>query len=316
MRRSSRSLRRTAATASFRRSTTTRASATRARARPTTSAAAYSSPPDTKTPHWIVYGRILDPHAVDTHLSGLGSHSRCLSNAVASSSLTCRASNGRPLTTGTARYVSSSGGGVVNTAAGGSGRRRRVRLRQPLGRAGGPGDSCNGTYRRRSSSRSRRLAARRAHALQPRRDLPSWRHDRDLGSAEHLGPDLFLDLAGPQPTQDSANWPDCNPSASRWSASRPIDGQSSAGLVNGDHYVNMVRGFVDPRSGIVSMSLESPSGAKNIAFAGGAYIAELPNSPRVGNGPGPIPGGPYTLVGYDARGARVAAVTIRGQPVP
>jgi hypothetical protein len=90
---------------------------------------------------------------------------------------------------------------------------------------------------------------------------------------------------------------------------------SSAGLVNGDHYANLATGFVDPHSSIVRISVESPAGAKDVAFAGGAYIAELPNSPRAGRGPGPIPGGPYTIVGYDASGARVAAVTLSGQPV-
>jgi hypothetical protein len=45
-------------------------------------------------------------------------------------------------------------------------------------------------------------------------------------------------------------------------------------------------------------------------------MAELPSSPRAGEHVGPIPGAPYTLVGYDANGARVAAATIDGRQVP
>jgi len=124
---------------------------------------------------------------------------------------------------------------------------------------------------------------------------------------------FILGLADERPAPNGPA--DCR-KGKRWSASHPIDARSSAGLVNGDHYSNMATGFVDPQSGIVRISLESRSGVKDVAFGGGAYITELPNSPRDGKGPGPIPGGPYTIIGYDALGARVAAVTLDGQPVP
>jgi hypothetical protein len=281
---------------------------------------AYSSPPNTTTPHWIVYGRIIDPHAATLDLSGLG-----ISQPV-------------PLQRGGfflfdvapeqwallddrhgAMRILNSSGGVVSVGCAWLGPAPGAYLSgNRWGMLGGPGDSCDQhvpppiVVEVAKARKLVELKLSEPDGIYKAGDtIAIWQAPSTSGQTC-----FFLDLAGAQPTRDSANWPDCNTSSSRWSASRPIDAQGSAGLVDGDHYSNMVRGFVDPRSGIVRMSLESPSGAKDIAFGGGAYIAELPNSPRAGKGPGPIPGGPYTIVGYDANGARVAAVTTNGQPVP
>jgi hypothetical protein len=42
-----------------------------------------------------------------------------------------------------------------------------------------------------------------------------------------------------------------------------------------------------------------------VSYANGAYLAELPDSPRDGKNPGPIPGGPWRVVVYDAAGKEV-----------
>jgi hypothetical protein len=281
---------------------------------------AYSSPPGTKTPHWIVYGRILDLRAAALDLSAVGISQPVslerggffLFDVAPEQWASLDDRHG-------AMRVLDSGGGVVGTGcvwlgpapgAYGSGDRWGV--------LGGPGDSCDQHVPPPivvEVAKARKLVelmlSNQDGIYKVGDTIAIWQAPSTSGQTC-----FFLDFAGMQPTRDSMNGADCNASASRWTASRPIDAQASAGLVNGDHYSNMTTGFVDPRSDIVRMSLESPSGGKDIAFGGGAFIAELPNSPRAGKGPGPIPGGPYTLVGYDASGARVAAVTIRGQPVP
>jgi hypothetical protein len=279
---------------------------------------AYSSPPGTKTPHWIVYGRILDPHAATIDLSALGiAQPVSLERGgfflfdvppVQWTSLDDRH--------GALRVVNGSGGVVsigcawLGPAPGayGSGNRWGV--------LGGPGDSCDQhvpppiVVEMAKARKLVELTLTDADGFYKAGDtIAFWQAPSTDGQTCFI-----LSLADVRP---AANTPaDCRKPGQRWSASHPIDARSSAGLVNGDHYANMATGFVDPRSGIVRISLESSAGAKDVAFGGGAFIAELPNSPKVGKGPGPVPGGPYTLVGYDASGARVSAVTIAGRPVP
>lgn len=281
---------------------------------------AYSTAPGAKTPHWIGYGRILDPHAAALDLGSLGIAASVPLQRGGFFLFDVPPGQWKSLDdrNGAMRVLDSSGG-VVSTGcvwlgpapgARGSGDR--------WGMLGGPGDSCDQHVPQpivvevAKAQRLVELTLSNADGIYKAGDtIAFWKAPSTDGRTC-----FFLDFAGVQPTRDSANGADCNPSASRWSASRPIDARSSAGLVSGDHYANMATGFVDPRSGIVRVSLESRAGANDIAFAGGAYITELPNSPRAGKGPGPIPGGPYTIVGYDASGTRVAAVTLSGQSVP
>jgi hypothetical protein len=279
---------------------------------------AYSSPPDTKTPHWIGYGRILDPHAAALDLSALGIPDVVQLQRGGFFLFDVPREQWTSLDDrhGAARILDS-GGRIVSTGcvwlgpapgAYGSGNRWGV--------LGGPGDSCDQhvpppiVVETAKARKLVELTLTDADGIYNTGDtIAFWQAPSTDGQTCFI-----LGLADERPAANSPA--DCSKRGQRWSPSHPIDAMSSAGLVNSDHYANMATGFVDPQSGIVRISLESPSGAKDVAFAGGAYIAELPNSPRDGKGPGPIPGAPYTIVGYDALGARVAAVTLDGRPVP
>ncbi len=279
---------------------------------------AYSSPPGTKTPHWIAYGRILDPLAATLDLSALGLTQPVLLERGGFFLFDVPRSKWVALDDrhGATRVLDSSGR-VVSTGcvwlgpapgAYGSGNR--------WGALGGPGDSCDQhvpppiVVEVAKARKLVELTLTDADGMYKAGDtIAFWQAPSTDGQTCFM-----LGLAGERPAADTPA--DCRAPGQRWSASRPIDGGSSSALVNGDHYANMATGFVDPKSSIVRISLESPAGSKDVAFADGAYIAELPNSPRAGRGPGAIPGGPYTIVGYDASGTRVAAVAMSGQPVP
>ena len=75
----------------------------------------------------------------------------------------------------------------------------------------------------------------------------------------------------------------------------------------------LVTGRVKPGSGIARVELESADGLiVQTAFGNDAFLAELPDAPRAGKRLGPIPGGPYVAVGYDAQGTRVASAPVPG----
>jgi hypothetical protein len=76
-------------------------------------------------------------------------------------------------------------------------------------------------------------------------------------------------------------------------------------LVGGDRYANLVQGFVDPALDAAKVELVGASETLPVSYANGAYLAELPDSPRAGKQPGPIPGGPWRVVIYDAAGNEV-----------
>lgn len=79
----------------------------------------------------------------------------------------------------------------------------------------------------------------------------------------------------------------------------------SSTLVGGDHYANLVQGFVDPALDVVKVELVGATETLPVSYANGAYLAELPDSPRAGKNPGPVPGGPWRVVMYDAAGKEV-----------
>jgi hypothetical protein len=81
-------------------------------------------------------------------------------------------------------------------------------------------------------------------------------------------------------------------------------------LVGGDHYANLVEGFVEPKLDAAKVELVGADETLPVAFANGAYLAELPDSPKVGNGPGPIPGGPWRVVYEDAAGKEVGSARL------
>jgi hypothetical protein len=79
-----------------------------------------------------------------------------------------------------------------------------------------------------------------------------------------------------------------------------------------DHYAVTVDGSVRAGSGIAAVAVVGADGNPIAAtYGAGEFFAELPDTPRVGKGVGPIPGGPYRVVGYDANGKQVAS-----RPIP
>jgi hypothetical protein len=125
---------------------------------------------------------------------------------------------------------------------------------------------------------------------------------------------FFIGLADVRPTpSDGANPAGAGTCGSAtWASQGPI--QVSAGeSLAGDRYTVLVTGRVEPGSGIARVELESASGrVVQTAFGNDAFIAELPGAPRAGKRPGPVPGGPYTAVGYDTHGNKVASTPVPG----
>jgi hypothetical protein len=80
----------------------------------------------------------------------------------------------------------------------------------------------------------------------------------------------------------------------------------SSTLVDG-HYANLVAGFVDPALGVAKVELVGASETLPVAFADNAVLGELPDAPKAGKEPGPIPGGPWRLVYLDASGREVSS---------
>lgn len=125
---------------------------------------------------------------------------------------------------------------------------------------------------------------------------------------------FFIGLADVRPTWHGG----ANPAgagtcgAETWPSQGPI--QVSAGKsIAGDRYTVLVTGRVKPGSGITRVEIESASGrVVQTAFGNGAFLAELPDAPRAGKRPGPVPGGPYTAVGYDTHGTKVASAPVLG----
>ena len=75
----------------------------------------------------------------------------------------------------------------------------------------------------------------------------------------------------------------------------------------------LVTGRIKPGSGIARVELESADGhIVPTAFGNDAFLAELPDAPRAGKGSGPVPGGPYTAIGYDTHGNEVTSTLVPG----
>ena len=134
----------------------------------------------------------------------------------------------------------------------------------------------------------------------------------------------FAALAGQQPTPayDVNDNPvnganpigviDCGMTGDWPSDRTPIDTRCGASLVNGDHYAGYCAGLMKPKSGITSLQLVGEDASTPVALGGNAFLVELPDRPRDGKRPGAIPGGPYSIVGFDAGGREVASVPVAG----
>jgi hypothetical protein len=124
---------------------------------------------------------------------------------------------------------------------------------------------------------------------------------------------FFIGLAAPLTPLGGANPANGGTCGSAtWPSTSAIQVSAGIGLA-GDRYTVLVTGRVEPGSGIVRVELKSASGrVVQTAFGNHAFLAELPDAPRAGKRPGPVPGGPYTAVGYDAHGNKVATAAVPG----
>ena len=125
---------------------------------------------------------------------------------------------------------------------------------------------------------------------------------------------FFIGLGDVRPTSHGGAKPagagTCGSAA--WPSPSAIQASAGMGLA-GDRYTVLVTGRVKPGSGIARVELQSADGhTVQTAFGNDAFIAELPDAPRADKGPGPIPGGPYTAVGYDTSGNEVASTSVPG----
>ena len=132
-------------------------------------------------------------------------------------------------------------------------------------------------------------------------------------------------LASEQPTQsvDQHGFPlntanpagvvQCIGSSTDWSQTGPIWSGVGKNLSDpkATEYNVLLAGVVDRSRGISKLELVGADGKKlPIAYGDGAFLAELPVTPKVGKGPGPTPGGPFRIVGYDQDGHEVASAVI------
>jgi hypothetical protein len=94
------------------------------------------------------------------------------------------------------------------------------------------------------------------------------------------------------------------------SASAPSYSPTLGSTLVRDHYANLVQGFVDPGLRAAKAELVGAGETLPVVLANGAYLAELPDSPRAGKEPGPVPGGPWRVVLYDAAGKEVGSARL------
>lgn len=279
----------------------------------------YASPPGTSGPRvWILYGRVVDDGASSLDLRGVGAVERVPLARGGFFLLELPKTRWAALDNrhGPARILDT-GGRVLRTgcvwlgpAPGryGSGNR--------WGTLGGKPDSCDRTVpppvvidldhaiKLVTMTLTRPQSIYRAGER-----LAVWRGPTTMGQICYfiaLADAPLTSLGGTNP----ANAWRCG--TGTWPSQTPIQLETSEGL-SGDRYTVLVTGGVKPGSGIARVELESARGrAVQTAFGNDAFIAELPDAPRAGKRPGPVPGGPYRAIGYDTHGNRVASAPVPG----
>jgi hypothetical protein len=96
-------------------------------------------------------------------------------------------------------------------------------------------------------------------------------------------------------------------------ASQAPPGQSAAAGLSWERngpgrYGVFLQGQFDAAERVSRVVLRTPAGEREIASGNGFYLAELPNAGATGELP---PGGPYTVVAYDAAGREVATYELK-----
>jgi hypothetical protein len=271
----------------------------------------YARPPSLGTPRWIIYGRIVDPEAATLDLSKaagvtfevpLQRGGFFLANVPEErwAELSGRAGEGRILDDSGETFRT----GCVNWGP--------APHRTGAGLARYPFWTEDDPCRPRPFPGRPRIdldKAQRLVAVTLSSDFSIW--DEGTTVAVWRAPTLdgrecvYVAPASPRPSGVSNSMPGggvCGGLAGKRPPSRgpfgPIQVSDPGGLVSG---------VVEPASGIVRVELHSASESKVIPFANGYFLGQFPEGGSPGERP---PGGPRTVVGYDAAGKQVASVDL------
>lgn len=279
----------------------------------------YATPPGTNgTPVWILYGRLMDDGAASLDLRGIGLGEPVplarggffLLELPRTRWATLDNRHG-PVT------VLDAGGGVLRTGCAWLGPAPgRYGSGERWGTLGDQPGSCDRTVPPPlvieiddAVSLVETTLMHQQGIYRPGDRIAMWRAPTTHGETCYFLALADVHLTGPDGA-NPANTMTCGSAA--WPSQSPIQVEASKGLV-GDRYTVLVTGRVQPGSGIVRVELKGATGNPGeAAFGNDAFVAELPDAPRAGKGPGSIPGGPYVAVGYDAQGQRVAAAPVPG----
>lgn len=275
----------------------------------------YARPPSDGVPRWIVYGRIVDPEAAVLDLSEaagvafevpLQPGGFFLANVPEDrwDELSGRAGEGRILDASGETLRT----GCVNWGPApdrpGAGLTRYVFFWSE--RAGPCRPQPVPTRPRVNLDKARKLVA-----LTLSSDFSIWKkgtivavwHAPTLDGRECV----YVAPASPRPSGVSRSLPSgpgvCGmPAAQRPRSENPF-AEMSFSVASG----GLIMGRVEPTSGIVRVELHDATGSRPLPFAGGYFLGQLPEGGSPGKFP---PGGPFTIVGYDAAGNKIASVDL------
>ena len=118
---------------------------------------------------------------------------------------------------------------------------------------------------------------------------------------------MYTGLAVPEPGETTM------PGGGMWSCSserpsrlpRPIITGMSSTREGPGRYSVLVRGEVRDVDRVTRVAVRTPTGETELAYGNGFFLGELPNGTAPSSDELP-PGGPYTIVAYDAGGNEVA----------
>jgi hypothetical protein len=279
----------------------------------------YASPPETRgTRVWILYGRVIDDDAASLDLRGVGLAEPVplerggffLLELPQTAWATLDNRHGPAAILDAGGRILRTGCAWLGPAPGSYGSGNR------WGMFGDNPDSCNQTVpppvvidTDHAVKLVETTLAHRQGIYGPGNRIAMWRAPTTHGETC-----FFIGLGDVRPTSHGGANPagagTCGSAA--WPSPSAIQASAGMGLA-GDRYTVLVTGRVKPGSGIARVGLQSADGhTVQTAFGNDAFIAELPDAPRAGKGPGPIPGGPYTAVGYDTSGNEVASTPVPG----
>jgi hypothetical protein len=274
----------------------------------------YARPPSAGTPRWIVYGRITDPEAATLDLSEAA---------------------GVPFEVALQRggfFLANVPEGRWNELSGQAGRGRILDASGQTLRSGcvnwGPSPHRSGAGLGRYAfwSESDGPCRPRPLPVRPRIDLDRakrlvsltltseysiwekgtvvavWRAPTQGG-----GECVYVAPASPRPTGVSQRLPSGPGSCRTAAPQRPPSEKPFGSMMFSVDSAGLLMGEVSPASGIVRVELRAGNHATELPFSNGYFLGQLPEGGSPGTFP---PGGPFTIVGYDAAGEKIGSIDL------